>query len=141
MAENKKLIKRILAVVGVVLLVAVLVAVLVGVYMYFTTRPETEEGTKAFTVVVVHSDGETKTFKYRTDEEYLGKVLTEEGLISIADNGVYDTVDGEKANWEPDMAYWAFYIGEEYATVGPKEAPIHDGDTFKFVYTVSTGEW
>ncbi len=102
--------------------------------------PEKEEP-KSFTVEVVHSDGETKTFSYSTEEEYLGKVLTEEGLISVAANGVYDTVDGEKADWDADMAYWAFYIGEEYATVGPDDAPIHDGDTFKFVYTASTGEW
>lgn len=132
MAKNKKII-------CVIVFLAVMVAVMVGVYL--ATRPDTEEGSKSFTVEVVHSDGKSKTFTYRTDEEYLGKVLTDKGLISIAENGVYDTVDGEKANWEPDMAYWAFYIGGEYATVGVNDAPIHDGDTFKLVYTVSTGEW
>ena len=71
----KKNIKLIIAVVALV----VVVAVMAGVYL--ATRPQTSQGAKAFTVEVVHGDGSSKVFNFRTDEEYLGTVLESEGLI------------------------------------------------------------
>lgn len=126
--KNKKLI---LAVIALVVLVAVMVTVFV------LTKPETQQGAKAFTVTVVHKDGSTKEFSYRTDAEYLGPVLVEKGLIEGSE-GPYgltvDAVDGETADWEKDNAYWALYIGEEYATTGIDSTPVYDGSTFKLVY-------
>ena len=37
--------------------------------------------TKSFTVIVVHADGSEKTFTYETAEEFVGPVLTADGLI------------------------------------------------------------
>ena len=64
--KNKKLI---IAVAALVLVVAVLAAV------YFATRPNAQEGSKAFTVTVIHADGSEKKFDYRTDAEKLGGFL------------------------------------------------------------------
>lgn len=126
--KNKKLI---LAIVALVVLVAVMVTVFV------LTKPETQQGAKAFTVTVVHKDGSTKEFSYRTDAEYLGPVLVEKGLIT-GSQGQYgltiEAVDGETADWNKDNAYWALYIGEEYATTGIDSTPVYDGSTFKLVY-------
>ena len=107
--KNKKLVLAVVALVAVI-------AILAGVY--FATRPETSQGAKEITVTVIHKDGTEKTFTYHTDEEYLDKVLLAEGLIpegNIVD-GMFTTVDGETASWDADQAYWALYIGEEYAT-------------------------
>mgnify|MGYP003302774226 CR=1 FL=1 len=128
--KNKKLVIALIAFVAVV-------AILLGVY--FATRPETSQGSKAFTVTVVHKDGTEKVFSYRTDEEYLDKALLAEGLISGKEDQyglVIETVDGEAAIWETDGAYWSLYIGEEYATTGISSTPVHDGSTFKLVYEV-----
>ena len=126
--KNKKLI---LAVIALVVLVAVMVTVFV------LTKPETQQGAKAFTVTVVHKDGSTKEFSYRTDAEYLGPVLVEKGLIEGSE-GPYgltiDAVDGETADWEKDNAYWALYVGEEYAVTGIDSTPVYDGSTFKLIY-------
>ena len=126
--KNKKLI---LAVIALVVLVAVMVTVFV------LTKPETQQGAKAFTVTVVHKNGSTKEFSYRTDAEYLGPVLVEKGLIEGSE-GPYgltiDAVDGETADWEKDNAYWALYVGEEYAVTGIDTTPVYDGSTFKLVY-------
>ena len=46
------------------------------------------------------------------------------------------TVDGEQAVYETDGAYWAFYVGDEYASLGVDQTPIADGDSFSLVYTV-----
>lgn len=127
--NNKKLI-----LVAVALVTAV--AVMLGVY--FATRPETVEGSKSFTVTVVHADGTEKSFTYSTDAEKLGAFLESEGLIESegADDGMFHTVDGEKADWNENQSYWAFYLGEEYATEGIYATTIADGAVYKLVYTI-----
>ena len=127
--RNKKQILALVALIAVV-------GILVGVWMM--NRPETSEGTKAYTVTVVHSDGSEKVFEYRTDAEYLADALVAEGLIAGEDSEfglTVITVDGEDAVWDTDSAYWALYIGEEYATTGVSATPVNNGDSFKLEYT------
>ena len=128
--KNKKLI---LSVVALVLIIAVMAGV------YLATRPETAAGSKTITVTVVHKDGTEKTFEYHTDEEFLGAVITAEGLVTGYEGEyglVIESVDGETADWNVDQSYWALFVGEEYATTGAGTTPIYDGDTFKLVYTI-----
>ena len=128
--KNKKLIVIALALV-------VVVGALLGVYM--ATRPETAAGSKTITVTVVHADGSSKDFTYHTDEEYLGPVLMAEGLV-VGEMGPYglmiSAVDGEEAVWEVNSAYWALFVGEEYATSGADTTPVYDGSAFKLEYTL-----
>lgn len=127
--KNKKLVFAAIA-------LAVVIGLMAGVW--FATRPETEAGSKAYTVTVVHKDGSVKDFFYRTDEEFLAGALLEEGLIS-GEEGPYGltiiTVDGEDAVWATDNAYWAIWIGEEMAMTGASETPVYDGSSFKLEYT------
>lgn len=127
--KNKKLVLAVIALVAVA-------AVFLGIYL--ATRPDTTQGAKTITVTVIHSDGSSKDFTYHTDEEKLGALLEKEGLIASegADDGMFHTVDGEKADWNENQSYWAFYVGEEYAMTGIYDTPIADGDAFKLVYTV-----
>lgn len=127
--KNKKL------VIVAVALIAV-IAVLAGVY--FATRPTASQGAKAITVTVIHSDGSEKVFPYNTDAEKLGAFLEEQGLIESegADEGMFHTVDGEKADWNVNQSYWAFYLGEEYAMTGIYDTLVNDGDAYKLVYTI-----
>ena len=130
MQKNKKLI---IAAVAIVVIIAAMVTI------YVSTRPETVEGEKRFTVEVVHEDGTTKTFTYQTDAEYLGQVLLSEGLIhgDVNQFGLFiKMVDGEEAIYENDGAYWALFEGEDYAQQGIDETPILDGSVFSLVYTV-----
>ena len=129
----KKKAKLIIAVVALV----VVIAALLGVYA--ATRPQTSQGAKAFTVEVVHSDGSSKTFNYRTDEEYLGAVLEAKGLIK-GEMGPYGLeiheVDGERAVWAESGAYWAIYVNGDYGMTGVDTTPVNDGDVFKLEYTL-----
>ena len=127
--KNKKLV-----------IVAIVLAVIIGLMagIWFATRPETEIGSKAYTVTVVHKDGSVKEFSYRTDEEYLAGALLEEGLVSGEDSQyglTIITVDGEDAVWATNNAYWAIWIGEEMAMTGASETPVYDGSSFKLEYT------
>ena len=91
-------------------------------------------------MVVVHKDGSEKTFHYESGEAYVGPVLEAEGLIE-GNEGPYGmeitTVDGEKAVYSEDGAYWALYEGEEYALQGIDTTPVVDGRTYKLVYTAA----
>ena len=127
--KNKKLVLAVVALVAVI-------AIFAGVY--FATRTEISQGSKAITVTVVHADGSSKDFAYRTDAEMLGAFLEEKGLIESegADQGMFHTVDGEKADWNVNQSYWAFYLGEDYAMTGIYDTPITDGAIYKLVYTL-----
>ena len=112
--------------------------------------PETTEATaeattgttvslmKAFTVTVVYADGTSKDFHYESDQEFVGPVLQEAGLIE-GNMGAYGMeitkVDGIKAVYTEDSAYWAVYEGEEYALQGIDTTPIVAGGVYKLVYT------
>lgn len=127
--KNKKLILAVVALVAVV-------AVFLGIW--FATRSETSQGAKTITVTVIHSDGTEKTFSYTTAQTNLGAFLESEGLIASegADDGMFHTVDGEKADWNVNQSYWSFYLGEEYAVTGIYATDIVDGAAYKLVYTV-----
>ena len=127
--KNKKML---IALAALVVVIAAMLAV------YFATLPETSEGKKTCTVTVIHGDESTKTFTVTTEEEYLGAALEKEGLISSqgADAGMFHTVDGEKADWNVNQSYWAFYVGEEYASKGIYDTPVTEGGSYKLVYTI-----
>ena len=127
--KNKKLIIAVIALCAVV-------GLMLGVY--FGTQAAPSEGSKAFTVTVVHADGSEKKLEYRTDGDKLGAFLEEKGLISSegADEGMFHTVDGEKADWNVNQSYWAFYENGEYATKGIYDTTIVDGTAYSLVYTV-----
>ena len=127
--KNKKIIWSVVA-----LLAAA--AILVGAYFLF--RPQADSGAKTITVTVIHGDGTEKDFVCHTERSYLGQVLTDEKLVEGTDTEyglMIHTVDGEKASWEEDNAYWALYVGDEYALIGADSTPVADGDRFKLVYT------
>ncbi len=119
-----------------VALVAV-IAILVGIY--FVTRPETQQGAKAVTVIVVHKDGSEKVFQCRTDAEYLDTVLLDNEIVvgEMGDYGLYFLeADGEIADYNVDGGYWAILIGQEYATTGASGIPVTDGGEYSVVYTI-----
>ena len=120
-------------------LLVLVLAVAALVTVYFATRPATLAGQKTFTLEVVHSDGTTKTIECTTDLEYVGEALQADGVIEGEEGsyGLYiQVVDGEKAVFEEDGAYWAFYLGEEYAMQGIDLTPIEEGVVYRLVYTV-----
>ena len=122
--------KTILALVALILVVGVFVGV------WFATRPQSTEGSKAFTVQVIHSDKTEKTLTFTTDEEKLGVFLEAEGVIIGSGDGMFHTVDGEKADWNVNQSYWALYLNGEYAMAGIYDTDIVDGTVYKLEYTL-----
>ena len=122
-------------------------AILFAVFMLFIigmaavmkgTKPETAEGAKEITVTVVHGDGSEKEFTYHTDEEFLGPVLLDDGLIK-GDEGEFgifiNTVDGEEIDAD-NQEWWCLTKGGESVMTGADSTPIASGDCFELTLTV-----
>ena len=83
--------------------------------------------------MLITAEDTTVTLTVKTDKETLGAALYELELVN--DASFFDTLNGMKADWDAHSAYWAFYVGDDYANVGANETVIAGGETYKFVYT------
>lgn len=128
--------KKVLGIIGLV----VLIAAMAVVFALFREKPV--EGSKEITITVTNSAGEEKVYELKTDAEYLEGAMEEakeQGLTFEGEEGDYGfsvhTVNGEKADYNTDGAYWSFYVNDEYCNYGISEQPVEDGDAFAIVYT------
>ncbi|MBQ8649526.1 MAG: DUF4430 domain-containing protein [Clostridia bacterium] len=89
------------------------------------------------TVKLVLSDGEEKTFELKTEKQTLGDALYENGLVSEEEyaSGFYTVIDGVRADYNEDGAWWCVTKGGEMTTVGMNEQTIENGDSFEITYT------
>ena len=98
------------------------------------------EGATVFYFTVRNVDKTVTRFEIHTDKTTVGEALLELGLIegTPSDYGLYvTTVNGITADWDTEQAYWAFYIGSEYAQTGVDATEIVAGTTYTFEKTVS----
>lgn len=124
MKEKKKVI------IAVVALIAA-IAVFAGVYFAFG-RPETSAGSKTVTIEVSAPDY-SNTHKIKTDAEFLGDALKEEGIIEGEESqyGLFITsVDSIKAD-DSKQQWWCITKGGADVMTGVDVTPIADGDTFE----------
>ena len=89
-----------------------------------------------FTVIVTHQDKTEKIFLYESEGGMLGAFLEKEGLIIGSGDGMFHTVNGEKADWNENQSYWAFYVDNNYAVKGIYDTPIENGKNYKLEYTL-----
>lgn len=93
---------------------------------------------KTFTLQIVHADGTTVEKQITTTQTYLANALFDEKILVEEDalkTGMYTIVDGEKASWEKDQAYWGFYVNGGYAVEGMNTTEIEDSAVYKLEYT------
>ncbi|MBQ8587467.1 MAG: DUF4430 domain-containing protein [Oscillospiraceae bacterium] len=126
--------KTILIVVAAVLVVALMLGA------YFLFREKATEGEKAITITVIDSTGKEIVYELHTDALYLIQAMDEaEGLTYEGEEGPYGMmishINGEKAVYEEDNAYWGFNVNGSYCNYGVSEQPVNDGDAFEIVYT------
>ena len=97
------------------------------------------EGSKTITVTVTDNEGKNVVFTIKTNATTVGDALMENDLID-GDAGAYGlyvkVVNGLRADYDKDHAYWAFLINGESAMTGVDMTDITDGGTYALVYTV-----
>ncbi len=90
---------------------------------------------RSFTFVVVHNNGEQKSFDITSSKKYVGEALVDQGLIAGEDGpyGLYvKTVDGETLDYDKDGKYWAFYVNDAYSMSGVDKTEITDDAKYSF---------
>lgn len=97
------------------------------------------EGSKTITVTVKDHEGKAVVFTIKTDAETVGDALMEHDLIA-GDQGAYGlyvkVVNGLRADYDKDRAYWGFNINGEGAMTGVDMTEITDGGNYELVYTI-----
>ena len=95
------------------------------------------EGNTQFLLDVTAQD-KTVTFTVSTDEEILGDALLAYGLIAGEEQtyGLYvKEVNGIRADYDLDKAYWALTVAGETAMSGVDGVEIVAGEQYGLVYT------
>ena len=135
MKENKRKI-----IIGGIVLVVLMT--LFGI-VYFMNRSVPQTGSKNIVVEVTKESGATEEYKLSTDAEYLRIAMDE--LVANGSGFSYDGTDGEygimieyingeRASYMEDNAYWALYVNGEYGQNGCDTQPVMDGDVYAWKY-------
>ena len=124
---NKKIL------IAAVALVAVL-GLMAGVWLL--TRPDSEEGMKTITVTICHADGTDNSYSWSTDATTLAEAMNEKNLLADGQDGMYLTVDGETTDYSANQSWWCLYVNDVSAVEGADTIQIHDGDDFRWEYTI-----
>ena len=94
-------------------------------------------GSKTLTVIV-EAEEKKVVFTIKTDKETVGEALLEHSLIEgeIQQYGMYiKAVNGIKADYDTDKAYWSFNKNGEYMMTGVDSTIFSDGEQYELVYT------
>ena len=118
----------------------VLIGLFVALWVFF--GPKTTEGSKTVSLTVVDMDVKETNYNIKTDALVLKELmdqLEKDGFSYGGSESEYglmvDTINGVRADYTLDGAYWSFYVNDEYCNYGVSEQPVNDGDSFEIVYT------
>ena len=130
---------------GKIIIGGIVLAVLIAVFgiAYSMNRAVPQSGSKNIVVEVTGKSGATEEYKLSTDAEYLRRAMDE--LVEQKSGFSYDGVDdefgimieyinGERASYTEDNAYWALYVNGEYGQNGCDTQPVTDGDVYSWKY-------
>ena len=124
--------KKILGVAALLLLAAAMFAA----YTAFRETPQAVD--KLVEVVVTDNSGCVTAYTVGTDALYLRQVMEQaEGLTFEVEDGMVHTVNGLRADYVLDGAYWGFFVNDEYCSYGIEQQPVENGDVFSIVYTLA----
>ncbi len=95
--------------------------------------------TKEISVTIVYEDKSEKAIDIETEAEYLGDALFEKGLTKEDEykSGFYTYIDGIRADYNKDKAWWCVTKGGEMTTKGMNDLALADGDSFEITHTPS----
>ena len=99
---------------------------------------EPDNSEKSFILEVTYEDGSVNSYTVNTTEATVGAALLEEGLIEGTTSSMglmVSHVNGVRADFVEDGAYWMFVIDGEMAMVGVDSTNIEEGVIYAFVYT------
>ena len=127
--------------VSALILAVVLLLGISFVYRNTSENASVETGEKNIVLVVTDKEGVETKYEISTVAEFLSGAMEEtEGLTFDGTMGPYglmlEKVNGEKAVYEEDNAYWSILVDGEYGMNGIDSQPVTDGTEYRLVYTL-----
>ena len=116
-------------------ILAFVAVALLAVWKFYA--PTGTAGDKSIQVLVVHADGQTRSFTLNTQQAYLGPALVEGGVVedNPAAHGLYIlTADGETVD-EANQEWWKLTKSGELLTTGVDSTPVEDGGQYELTLT------
>lgn len=110
---------------------------------YMLLKPVPMEGSKAITIEVVYEDGSKDGYTCTTTAHFLKEALDAIPELTIEGTSTEDfglmmiTVNGIRADFQSDRAYWALLSNGTPSNYGISRQPVKDGELYQIVYTPS----
>ena len=124
---------------GLIIALSIVLVAIIAVFgaLIISQSDRFQKGDKDITVTVVYEDKTQKKHEISTDAENLGDALLEKGIVTEEEHksGFYSTIDGIRADYTLDKAWWCFTQSDEMMMLGANDAPITDGDCFEITHT------
>ena len=101
------------------------------------------EGSRRFTFRVIHEDGSRKVYQVTASvAEPLAETLVRHGIVEESNDsaGLYDVVDGERADWDDGMAWWCFRKDGQPLTVGIEDVVPENGAVYEAIFSHGYGD-
>lgn len=112
-----------------------------GVWADAQYTEDTEFGTGSKTIEVeVKAEDKSVIFTVKTDKTTLADALLEHELLEGEESeyGLFiKKVNGIRADYDEDKAYWAISKNNEYLNTGADSTEIADGEHYEFTYTAA----
>lgn len=103
----------------------------------YTEDTTVGEGSKTLTLTVEAGD-KSVVLTVKSDAATVGEALIAHDIIKGDESayGLYvKEVNGIKADYDADKAYWSFNKDGQYVMTGVDTTELNDGDKYEFVYT------
>ena len=125
---------------GLIIALALVLVVIIAAFATLIIKQNNnnvEHGDKVISVTIVNADKTQKLFKISTDAENLGDALLQRNLVTEEEHktGYYTYINGVRADYTLDKAWWCFTKGGEEVMKGANDLAIADGDCFEITHT------
>jgi hypothetical protein len=125
---------------GLIIALALVLVVIIAAFATLIIKHnnnDVEPGDKVISVTIVNADKTQKLFKISTDAENLGDALLQRNLVTEEEHktGFYTYINGVRADYTLDGAWWCFTKGGEEVMKGANDLAIADGDSFEITHT------
>lgn len=113
--------------------------------IYSMTRPVPMAGTKNISIDVVYQDGAKDHYQITTEAHFLAEAIEEIPELTVSGTSseeyglMITAVNGRRADYQADGAYWALLLDGEPCNYGVSMQPIKDGENYILQYTASKG--
>lgn len=121
----------------------VLLLILLMGLLYRTYRQPLSAGNKTISVTVVYQDASTDDYTVTTQADCLENALnsipelTLDGTTTREFGLMINTVNGIRADYQLDGAYWSLFCDDILCNYGVSQQPIKDGEHYRIVYTLA----